>query len=299
MARKTILTVLKNNKTYQMYLRQLITLAENVFVFKNLPNCIDVSYINKTLLRKGAIAFYYDTDLEELIALPFNTIGKLDIYGRPNKIQCIASNGITSRVLHKGEYVIMYDNTSYMPIYCDLFQYAERLALCKRTADINIAQQKTARVIQCPQEKKLSVERLFNDVDNFETAIYGYDNLDVDSLSVLLQPAPYIADKLDVHFDKEWSEAMRLIGISHVSIEKRERLITDEVNMSQGGTVASRFSRFAPRARAIKEINEIFGSVLNEPIEVSYYDEHPSTEKGGFNNELSMEYADSRATNAI
>lgn len=43
----------------------------------------------------------------------------------------------------------------------------------------------------------------------------------------------------------------------------------------QGGTIASRFSRFEPREKAIKEINAKFGT----DIIVSYYDKLPTTEK--------------------
>ena len=43
----------------------------------------------------------------------------------------------------------------------------------------------------------------------------------------------------------------------------------------QGGTIASRFSRFEPRKRAIEEINTKF----NCNIEVEYYDGVPTTSK--------------------
>ena len=51
MKQKLINSQISNFKTYQMYLRQLLTLAENVFEFKNLPKFIDKAYLNKTLLR--------------------------------------------------------------------------------------------------------------------------------------------------------------------------------------------------------------------------------------------------------
>lgn len=43
----------------------------------------------------------------------------------------------------------------------------------------------------------------------------------------------------------------------------------------QGGTVASRYSRFEPRQKAIDLINEKFGT----EIEVQYYDGIPTTAK--------------------
>ena len=51
-------TQISNFKTYNMYFREMLTLAENVFEFKNLPEFIDVAYLNKQLLRKGAVAFF-------------------------------------------------------------------------------------------------------------------------------------------------------------------------------------------------------------------------------------------------
>lgn len=43
----------------------------------------------------------------------------------------------------------------------------------------------------------------------------------------------------------------------------------------QGGTIASRFSRFEPRKKAVDEINKKF----NLDIEVKYYDGIPTTIK--------------------
>ena len=48
MRKKLINSQLTNMKTYLMYRQEMLTLAENVFEFKNLPEFIDVSYLNKT-----------------------------------------------------------------------------------------------------------------------------------------------------------------------------------------------------------------------------------------------------------
>lgn len=51
MKRKLINSQLSNFKTYEMYKRQCLMLAENVFEFKNLPKFIDTAFFNKSLLR--------------------------------------------------------------------------------------------------------------------------------------------------------------------------------------------------------------------------------------------------------
>lgn len=274
MQRKLVNSQINNFTTYQMYLRQLLTLAENVFEFENMPDFIDTSYLNKTLLRKGSIAFFKDEVLG-LIALPYRNIGKLDVYGRPKTIVAISQNGY-QRTLKQGEYVIMYDNNGRYPLFLDIKQYAERIAYSTRTADINIAQQKTPRVWKVPADKEKSFKDMINNVDGFADTVAGYEDIGMlDDISMVLAPAPYVADKIDEHKFKDWSEFLRLIGISNLSMQKRERLITDEIQAQNGGNVASRFSRYEPRAKALKLINEKFGT----NIKVKYYDGEPDMNK--------------------
>lgn len=278
MRKKLVNSQLSNYLTYQMYLRQLLTLAENVFEFKNLPKFIDVAFLNGTLLRQGSIAFFYEEGLESVVALPYKANGKKDIYGRPTEIEVHSNNGY-KRTLKAGEFVIMYDNNGRYPLWLDICQYAERIALDTRTIDINIAQQKTPRIFKTSTENEQSIKDLINNIDGNENVVATYENLTLDDTTIVLAPAPYVADKIDLHKDKDWSEFLRLIGIANMSFQKKERNISDEINAMQGGTIASRFSRFEPRKRAIDEINELFGEYLDDEIEVKYYDGEPNSEE--------------------
>lgn len=274
MRKKLINSQLTNMKTYLMYRQEMLTLAENVFEFKNLPEYIDVSYLNKTLLRNGSIAFFND-DVLGLIALPYDILGYPDIYGRPQEIMCRAANGTYYKKLKKDEFVIMYDNNGRYSIFYDICQMAERIALSKRTIDVNIVQQRTPRIWKTSQDKKRTLQDMLSNIDGMEENIATYESIDIDDMNVVLAPAPFVADKIDLHLDKEWSEFYRLIGVANLIEQKKERMIKDEMSASQGGTIASRFSRFEPRKRAIEEINKKFKT----NIEVSYYDGEPTTEE--------------------
>lgn len=132
MKRKLINSQLSNFKTYLLYKFQLLNMAENVFPLRNVPEFIDVGYVNKQLVRKGSIAFFKDEVLG-LLALPYTNLGtRLDVYNRPIKIQAIGNNGYIKN-LNRDEFVIMYDNNAKIPIYLDILQYAERIALDTRT----------------------------------------------------------------------------------------------------------------------------------------------------------------------
>ena len=273
MKKKLVNSQISNFLTYQMYLRQLLTLAENVFEFEDLPEYIDVAYLNKQLLRKGSVAFFKDEVLG-VLALPYTNIGNLDVYGRPTAIEVMGRNGYT-RTLKRDEFVIMYDNNGRYPLLMDIYQNAERIANAKKVIDINIAQQKTPRVWLAKNDNKLTLERMLNDYDGNVESIFGYDSINLDDVQAVVAPAPYVADKIDLHLEKEWAEFFRLIGVANLVEQKKERLIQDEMTASLGGTIASRYSRYEPRAKAIKEINDKFGT----KIKVKYYDGVPTSEK--------------------
>lgn len=293
MSRRNGIAQIDNIKTVEMYKRQFISLACNVFNIKNLNEVapfMDYSYVNRELVNKGSIAFFMDEYLG-LLALPYVNIGNLDLYGRPIDIQVIGRNGYT-RKLKFGEYVIMWDNRSKQPLIYDILQYAERTAQIQRTIDINIAQQRCPRIWKTKTENLKTIENLIDGVSSNNEAILTYDNLELEDTQAILEPAPFVADKLSEQKDKIWNEFLRLIGVANTSFQKKERNIRDEVFISQAGTIASRFTRFNSRVDAIKKINEKW----ELDLEVEYYDGLPTTmvvnEEEGYYGEDDGDYAD-------
>lgn len=126
---------------------------------------------------------------------------------------------------------------------------------------------------------------MINNVDGCENLVITYDDIDLDDTTLVMQPAPYVADKVDMNKDKIYNEFLRLIGVANLSYEKKERNIKDEIQAMQGGTVASRYSRYEPRKKAIDMINEKFGT----NIKVKYYDGIPSSLKDFEDEENEME----------
>ena len=273
MKRKAINSQLYNYKTYLNYRDKMLALAMNVFQFKGLNKFIDMALVNKTLLMNGSIAFFLDDVTGDLLAMPYTSLGSLDYYGRPTRIQPIPYFGTYKRVLNRNEFVIMYDNNSHIPLYPQLTQSAERMALIKRGIDINISQQMTNRFWKTSEENEKTLKAILNQVDSNVETIVTYDNFELDETQQVLNPAPFVADKLNNCKKEEWAEFLEIIGISETQINKKERNITDEIMFSMGGTIASRFNRYESRRKAVEEIKEKF----NIDIEVSFYDGLPST----------------------
>ena len=277
MKSKTVNSQLYNYKTYLSYKNKMLALALNVFQFKNMDPFIDMSLVNRSLFANGSVAFFRDDVSKQLIATPYTSVGSLDIYGRPQAIRPIPYYGSYNRTLYKkrGEFVIMYDNEARVPLLPSLVASAERLALIKRGIDINISQQMTNRVWSVPEEMKLTLQKVLEQVDSNVENILTYKGIDLNQISSILNIAPYVADKLNDAKKEEWSEFLEMIGITNNTINKKERVITDEVFTSMGGTIAARFNRYESRRKAVEEINNLFET----NIEVGFYDGLPTTIK--------------------
>lgn len=275
--KRTMTNQITNELTFESILKQMVSIAKVNYIIEGLPDTVWMPYVYNKVLYNGSIAFYIEPDIG-LIALPYQTIGKLDIYNRPMKIKCIASNGQQSRILEPHEYVIMYDNTDFRSIIPDIRLYAQKMAQTERTADINIIQQRTPRIIKGSQNQEQTIKRLYADIDRNEEVLYLYKDLDLDDIDIVLQPAPFVADKLDEHSDRIWNNFCRLVGVSNLAIQKKERLISSEVNALQGGAIASRWSRYLPRAEAVKQINTKFSDYIEGEVTVRYYDDLPESE---------------------
>ena len=283
MKRNVVNSQLYNFKTYLAYKDRMISLAKNVFKFNNIPFNIDMSKVNNSLLVNGSIAWFKDDVTKELMALPYTNVGALDLYGRPRAIMITPYFGAYKRVLYKsrGEFVIMYDNEARVPLYPQIIAASERMALIKRAIDINISQQNTNRIWKVPEDQLLSFNKVLEQVDSNVENIATFDGLDLNSIGGFLNTAPFVADKLNTAKHEEWAEFLELIGISNVKVEKKERLITDEIESSMGGTIAGRYNRFESRRKAIDEINKLF----NTNISVEFYDGLPTTLREETSNE--------------
>lgn len=64
-----------------------------------------------------------------------------------------------------------------------------------------------------------------------------------------------------------WNEAMTYLGISNVSMIKKERMVTDEVSRNMGSTVASRYTRLEMRKQACKKSTKCSDLILMLNIE--------------------------------
>lgn len=257
-----------NRASYSNYVERLTELAISMFEWKNLPDSIDERFLEMTLFYNGAAVFFQDTDLDDAnyLALPVALNGGFNVYRIPLRRRAYAVNGYQKN-LTINDSVIIYNNMIRTNSVSIVKWFAERLWDLDCTITVNARAQKTPVLVVGTQEQRTSLINLYKEVDGNSPVIFGDKNIDLsDALKAISTNAPYVADKLYTLKTQIWNEALTYLGISNLSVQKKERLVTDEAIRQMGGTIASRYSRLNARKQAAKEINKMFG--LN--IEVDF-----------------------------
>lgn len=268
-----------NNATHIMYYNRLCELAISSFKWHNLPTTVDERFLELSLLTDGKAIFFYD-DAIGYLALRLMLGGEMDLYDIPTERTAYGSNGYNEKLTSDNS-VIIFNNMLHTNQQLEIELYARRLWDLDRTIDINARAQKTPILITCEQEQRLTMANIYMKYDGNIPVIYGDKNLNPNAIKVLTTNSPYVADKLYQLKNQIWNEALTSLGISNLNIQKKERLITDESEKSQGATIANRYTRLNARQQACKQINDMFGLNLsvefrdtsNDSIEVGQSDE--------------------------
>lgn len=247
-----------NNGTYGFYLSRLMELAMSMFEWKNVPESIDTRFLELTLFSDGQAVFFKDEEMDKYLALQCIINGGLDVYRVPINRRAFAVNGYQRNLTNKDS-VIIYNNFLRTNSYQMCVLYAKKLYNLDRIIDVNANAQKTPVLITVDETQRLTALNAYKEWDGNQPVIYGDKALDPNLLRVLKTDAPYVSDKIYQLKVQYWNEALTYLGISNLNVQKKERLVADEVVRSQGGTIASRYSRLEARREACRKINVMFG----------------------------------------
>lgn len=274
-------SLVNNNYSWRHYFNRLLELGTTMFEWKNLPDTIDERFMEMTLFNRGSIVWFEDKVLG-MLALPAALGGRFNVYRIPITRNIIANNGYHKKCTIKNS-VIIWNNFLHSNSRLDIEIFSKKLYNLDRTIDVNVNAQKTPILVSCDETERLSMKNAYKEYDGNAPVIWGDKRLKPESLTVLKTDAPYVSDRLYTLKTQIWNEALTFLGINNVNITKKERLLNDEVNRNQGGTIASRYSRLVMRQNACKEINKMFGTNISVDYreDLKVLDEAESVSAGG------------------
>ena len=258
-------SAVNNNLTFRLYLDRLTELSISMFEWRNLPPTVDARYLELQLFETGCMV-YFDDDVIGNLCLNCLYNGQFDVYGNPTSRRAYSKYNQYQKELNQDDSVVIWNNYLRTNSIMQIRQYALRLYNLDRIIDVNANAQKTPVLVQATEKQRLTMLNLYKEYNGNAPFIFGDRDIDFQGLKAISTDAPYICDKIYQLKTQIWNEALTYLGISNINIQKKERLITDEVTRNLGGTIASRYSRLESRREAVKKINEMFGT----NIEVNY-----------------------------
>lgn len=247
-----------NNATYIQYYNRLIELSIAMFDWTGLPDTIDPRFLELTLFKYGQAVFFED-EVMGYLTLTNAIQGGFDVYGYPVASRAYSPYNNYQKNLTLDDSVIIYNNYLRTRSSLDVEVFAKRLYNLDRVIDVNANAQKTPVLIKCAETQRLTMKNLYKEFDGNSPVIFGDNGLNDANFTVLSTEAPYVADRIYQLKTQIWNEALTYLGISNINVQKKERLITDEVSRNMGGVIASRYSRLNARQNACEKINKMFG----------------------------------------
>lgn len=255
--KETEKAMIVNDETYLQYFDRLSLIATSIFEWEGLDEVGGNSrFLEQTLFKYGRACFVKDEELG-FLSICANPSDKLNVYNLPTKIEAWSIG--YSKQFDYDKCVYIMNNEMQMPTLPIIKSFAYRLYEIERTTDINVIAQKTPVLLEGDKGTMLTLKNAYMQFSGNMPFMFGNKNYNLnEKINCVKTEAPYIVDKLDEHKARLWAEILTFLGINNANTDKKERLITDEVN-SNNQLVAFNLNNFyKTRKKACDEINKMF-----------------------------------------
>ena len=248
-----------NNQTYIDYYNRLKLLALSIFEWEGLEEICGVGssdFLEEVLFETGRACFIKDETLGYM-TLYANPSDKLNVYRMPTKVMATSIGYNKSYDL--SDIVYIKNNKTELSTAFTINLFAKRLYELERTIDVNIKAQKTPVLIEGTEEQRLTLQNLYMQYDGNMPFIFGKRKQSLgECLKSISTKADFLADKLTIQKHEVINECLTFLGIDNANTDKRERLITDEVESNDELIYFYLNCFYSTRKRACDEINKKF-----------------------------------------
>ena len=202
------------------------------------PDYWDKDYILRALFLKGYFAV---TEVPNYNALPLlcSAYG-INVFNKPTNIT-VANPVVGSFTRTIGKdcelvYLVSMHNAIFYNCKSLINTYAQRLADCDASIDINIYNCRTTKIYRAtsPQELK-SYQKMEDEIGEGRTSVFLDDSgmsLTGDKRGDMFQFKPkdmFVSDVMQIEKQNIFNEFLTFIGVNNANTAKRERLISSEV----------------------------------------------------------------------
>lgn len=258
------------NKTdiYNQYSLLLASIMVNAYKWENTPiEENQVWLIENNLFFRGSCLIIKEGGY---FVLPLSDMGKQDTNGLLMKAQPIAYNGVSFPTYWvrgpKQNAVLVYNNLFRFPTYSFIRPILERLNYAWGSIGIAEANSRVKNIINVndPNQKDVMNNLINYLTDNNNPAIITYnDNLSSVGSQSKTGGLVDTNDLINIWKDFNMAKSLLLewLGITNnPEVDKKERMITGEIDSNNQLTLLVRNSMLNFRKQAIKECQKVFGA---------------------------------------
>lgn len=284
-------TVHCRNTQLQRYFRRYL-MQKAISVFKwQLPDTWDADYFLYTLYGYGYCAVI---NTEEFGVIPqWGALGGYNVFYRPTYV--IITNPLIKEMKRPTigiDCTIIKLQPDYGSITDLVNYYADMLALCSESIGINMINSHVSTVFPAANKAMAeSYKKMYDKIASGDPAVVVDKNLFDDTGKPVWTPFQanikneYIADSILADMRKIEAQFDTDIGIPNANTDKRERLITDEVNANNVETAIRCEFWLEQIKKAVEETNAMFNTDISVDWRVNPKTDIEDEWTGGNDNE--------------
>lgn len=264
----------QNTGLVNYFYRQLMMEALSVLTIDGTPDTFPRHYIEWALFNFGYCSIV-ETERYGVIPQMCSVYG-YNVFYRPSRV--LISNPLLPNI--DAEIDTEAALIQLMPDYRgigDIVQfYADMLALTAESAGINLINSKLSYIFLVDDKSSAeTAKKMYDQIASGNPATFvGKGSINENSWKLLTQNVGqnYIADKNLADLQKWHNMYLTTIGIPNANTDKKERMITDEVNMNNYNTRSLVNVWLSEISRGLSVANKLFGTNLT--VKYNYAEEN-------------------------
>lgn len=244
-----------------------------LFEWSGLPEEIPTDYLEQVLIKSGMAMFFYEPDTFGYMVLSCGVRG-FNVYQQPVIAFATAPNTEGNQVRYERRVMYNYTPNLDPTAGCVLIKndysgepltrivefYAYRMALVQQAFDTNALWQNCPVVFSVADDKtRLSIEKLFTDITTGRPWVIVNELLVAEeNAKPGLVETPFLLDKLLDTLNELRYKFHEAVGINTPGVDKKERLLTGEIESTEQATQTVLDVMLSQRRKACAEIANLF-----------------------------------------
>lgn len=246
--------------SYIFYMGELEKIARSRFLYSNVPDGVDVRFLEYALFIDGMATLFFDDNMGKFVGVKAITQSGFNEYGLPYRFIGKGYNEFNEE-RNLDNAILILNNELMRGDFPTVQRYAHILANFDTTLMLNSTTLRKPYMFLGDKKSESSIKIIWKKILSFEPLFlsnksYNADNIQV--LDLLKGGNHFLKDVYDIKTNY-FNEFLTHMGISNMNQQKKERMLSDEVNRSMGGSLAFRNSPYECRVRGLKEFNDMYG----------------------------------------